>query len=131
MKKLLAIVLILSMSIVLPSCSKNNSTNKSKNQISMYVGGTMFSSSLDPIKGAMSYGYSFTNCALIKVNSESKYVGDLATDWSITDDSLCYTFNLRKNVKFQDRCPYRKKACSEKINMRVVKGGEVRCIHAD
>lgn len=102
MKRLLTIILILSMSILLLSCSKTNNTNNSKNQISMYVGGNIFSSSLDPIKGAMSYGYSFTNCALLKVNSESKYVGDLATDWSITDDSLCYTFNLRKDVKFQD-----------------------------
>ena len=90
------------MSIMLPSCSKTNNTNTAKNQISIYVGQNIFTNSLDPIKGAMSYGYSFTNCALTKVDSDSKYVGDLATDWNITDDSLSYTFNLRKDVKFQD-----------------------------
>ena len=102
MKKILIVLLILSMLIMLPSCSKVNNTNTAKNQISIYVGQNIFTNSLDPIKGAMSYGYSFTNCALTKVDSDSKYVKDLATDWNITDDSLCYTFNLRKDVKFQD-----------------------------
>ncbi len=50
----------------------------------------------------MSYGYSFTNCALTRVNSQSGYEGDLATDWQISDDSLVYTFNLREGVKFHD-----------------------------
>ena len=42
-----------------------------------------------------------------------------------------YAGKLPKGCLFQDRCPYRKKECSEKINMRRVKGGEVRCINAD
>lgn len=42
-----------------------------------------------------------------------------------------YAGKLPKGCLFQDRCPYRKKACREKINMRVVRGGEVRCINAD
>ena len=42
-----------------------------------------------------------------------------------------YAGKLPKGCLFQDRCPYRKKECSEKINMRRVNGGEVRCINAD
>lgn len=30
----------------------------------------------------------------------------LATDWKISDDGLQYTFNLRKDVKFQDGTPF-------------------------
>lgn len=67
-----------------------------------YVGTNIFDSSLDPVKGAMSYGYSFTNAALIKVNPSSEYAGDMATDWRVSDDALVYTFTLRQGVKFSD-----------------------------
>ncbi|MDR1028792.1 MAG: ABC transporter substrate-binding protein [Clostridiales Family XIII bacterium] len=73
-----------------------------KDGIAVYVGTTIFSESLDPVKGAMSYGYSFTNNALLKVDPQSEYVGDLATDWSVTDDALVYTFKLRDGVRFSD-----------------------------
>ncbi|MDR2088341.1 MAG: ABC transporter substrate-binding protein, partial [Clostridiales Family XIII bacterium] len=67
-----------------------------------YVGTTVFDGSLDPVKGAMSYGYSFTNAALLKVNPDSEYVGDMATDWRVSEDALVYTFALREGVKFSD-----------------------------
>lgn len=70
--------------------------------ISAYVGTNIFEDSLDPIKGAMSYGYSFTNAALIKVDEKSEYIGDMATDWDISEDGLVYTFHLREGVKFSD-----------------------------
>jgi peptide/nickel transport system substrate-binding protein len=73
-----------------------------KDGIAIYVGTTIFAESLDPLKGAMSYGYSFTNNALLKVDTDSEYVGDLATDWSVSDDALVYTFRLREGVQFSD-----------------------------
>lgn len=54
----------------------------------------------------MSYGYPFINNALIKVNPKSQYVGDLAENWTISDDSLEYTFNLKKGVKFHDESDF-------------------------
>ena len=78
------------------STSANNENNVSKDSITAYVGNNIFESSLDPIKGAMSYGYSFTNNALTRVNPNSEYEGDLAESWSISEDSLTYTFNLKK-----------------------------------
>lgn len=105
-KRLLSILMgvVLVVSTVGCSVSRNSvyDEGKDKDSISIYVGTSIFDSSLDPTKGAMSYGYSFTNCALIKVNPDSKYVGDMAEKWSISDDSLEYTFNLRKGVKFHD-----------------------------
>ncbi|MDR2295331.1 MAG: ABC transporter substrate-binding protein [Clostridiales Family XIII bacterium] len=67
-----------------------------------YVGTTIFDGSLDPVKGAMSYGYPFTNAALLKVNPESEYVPDMATAWRVSEDALVYTFELREGVKFSD-----------------------------
>ena len=77
-------------------------TKQTDDGVRAYVGGTIFESSLDPIKGAMSYGYPFINEALLEVNPDSEYVGDLATDWKVSDDALTYTFNLKENVKFSD-----------------------------
>ena len=111
-KRSIALSLIFAMSLMFVGCnrasegkSKNTEVavnTEAKDRISAYVGTNIFEESLDPIKGAMSYGYSFTNCALTRVNSESGYEGDLATDWQISDDSLVYTFNLREGVKFHD-----------------------------
>lgn len=70
--------------------------------VKAYVGGTIFEESLDPVKGAMSYGYPFINEALIQVDSNSKYVADLATEWEVSKDALTYTFKLKDGVKFSD-----------------------------
>ena len=99
---LMAVVTIMSITACGGARESTNNNMKNKDSISMYVGTSIFDSSLDPTKGAMSYGYSFINCALIKVNPDSKYVGDIAENWSISDDGLQYTFNLRKGVKFHD-----------------------------
>ncbi|ADY55627.1 extracellular solute-binding protein family 5 [Syntrophobotulus glycolicus DSM 8271] len=73
-----------------------------KDGIVVSVGTTIFDESLDPIKGGMSYGYAFTNSALLRVNSDSEYEGDMATQWTVSDDALVYTFKLRDGVKFSD-----------------------------
>ena len=57
---------------------------------------------MDPVKGAMPDGYSFTNNALITVDPDSRYTGDLATDWTVSEDALTYTFRLREGVTFHD-----------------------------
>ena len=79
-----------------------SSSGSSEDGISVYIGGTIFDSSLDPVKGAMAYGYPFINNALTKVTPESTYTGDLATDWEVSDDALTYTFKLREGVTFHD-----------------------------
>ncbi|MDR2486662.1 MAG: ABC transporter substrate-binding protein, partial [Clostridiales Family XIII bacterium] len=73
-----------------------------KDGINVYVGGTIFSSSLNPVKGAMSYGYPFTNIALLRVDPASAYVGDAASAWDISADALTYTFTVRDGLKFSD-----------------------------
>lgn len=75
---------------------------ETKDEVTAYVGTSIFDGSLDPVKGAMSYGYPFINNALLKVAPNSEYVGDLATDWTISEDALTYTFTLREGVTFSD-----------------------------
>ncbi len=98
----MALVLLLTIG-VLAGCGANSAdSEKDSAGISIYVGGTIFDSSMDPVKGAMSYGYSFINSALTKVSPDSKYVGDLAKDWKVSKDALTYTFHLKEGVKFHD-----------------------------
>ena len=121
-RKSLILSLIVSMSLLITGCNNAKETNvgdnskdknsisttadtagsSSKDSITVYVGNNIFESSLDPVKGAMSYGYSFTNNALTRVNPNSEYEGDLAESWNISEDSLTYTFNLKKDIKFHD-----------------------------
>jgi peptide/nickel transport system substrate-binding protein len=90
---------------VLTSCASTGSDTSSEppdteaeSSIITYVGTTVFDGSLDPVKGAMSYGYSFTNAALIKVNPNSEYIGDMATDWTISPDALVYTYSTSERM---------------------------------
>lgn len=84
------------------SSGSDQKQTESENSIVAYVGTNIFESSLDPVKGAMSYGYSFTNASLLKVDPNSEYVSDMATEWEVSDDALTYTFNVREGVKFSD-----------------------------
>lgn len=102
-KRLFAVLLAMLMVLGLAACQKNSETREEDGSgVTAYVGTSIFGSSLDPIKGSMTYGYDFICNALIKVAPDSSYVADLATDWSVSQDALTYTFNLQKDVKFSD-----------------------------
>ena len=111
MKKKLLVLSVLLIMVFATACSgkakeamaqKPENSSSDKDGIVAYVGTTIFSNSLDPIKGGMCYGYPFINDALLQVNSKSEYVSDLATDWSVSSDALKYTFKLKNGVKFSD-----------------------------
>lgn len=88
------------------SSEETSIASDSSNEITAFVGNNIFDSSMDPIKGAMSYGYPFICNALLKVNSNSEYIGDLAENWTISEDSLTYTFNLKHDIKFSDNSDF-------------------------
>ncbi len=105
-KRMLSIVCVIAMmSVVISGCGNKKDEKKSsskKEGIKAYVGTTLFEESLDPIKGALPHGYPFINNALLRVDSNSKYVGDLAKNWEVSKDALTYTFHLNKDIKFSD-----------------------------
>ena len=105
-KRIVSVVCCISMlAISLSACGGNKAENaekKTEDGIVCYVGHGFWDGPLDPVKGAFSYGWSFINNALLKVQSDSTYTGDLAKDYSISDDSLTYTFELKEGIKFHD-----------------------------
>ena len=100
MKKKIISILVIFTFVFTVACL--NVTAQENDGIVISVGTTIFGESLDPVKGGMSYGYSFTSAALLKVAPNSEYVGDLAKEWSIGGDSLRYTFLLRDGIQFSD-----------------------------
>jgi peptide/nickel transport system substrate-binding protein len=42
---------------------------------------------------------------LVKEDQNGEYVGDLATEWKVSDDGLTWTFTIHDNVKFHDGTP--------------------------
>lgn len=103
-KRIGILILILMFNLAAIGCNGENT--KDDNEISIYVGNSIFEESLDPIKGGISQGYPFINSALVRVDLEGKYKGDLATDWKISKDGLEYIFTLRKDVKFHDNSTF-------------------------
>lgn len=76
-----------------------------------YVGHGFWEGSLDPIKGSFSYGYDFISNGLVRVNPEAEYEGDLAESWEVSEDSLTYTYHLKKGIQFQDGSSF----CAEDV----------------
>lgn len=70
--------------------------------LTAFIGTSIFEGSMDPIKGFQSHGYPFINNALIRVNPNSEYVGDLADSWEVSEDALTYTYHLKDGVTFSD-----------------------------
>ncbi len=103
-KKIVSILCVAAMvSMAISGCGgdkeKKDDSAKKQDGIKAYVGTTLFEGSLDPVKGALPHGYPFINNALLKVDSNSKYVGDLAKSWEVSQDALTYTFHLNEDIK--------------------------------
>lgn len=56
----------------------------------------------DPTLGWGQYGTSIFQSTLMTTDLEQNYIYDLATEYSISDDRLRWTFKLRDDVKFSD-----------------------------
>jgi peptide/nickel transport system substrate-binding protein len=56
----------------------------------------------DPIKGWGDYGHPLFQASLLKLDTDLNIVGDLATEWALSDDRLTWTLSLRDDAKFSD-----------------------------
>jgi peptide/nickel transport system substrate-binding protein len=59
----------------------------------------------DPIIGWGRYGNPLFQAPLLKFDAELNLVGDLATEWSLSEDRLTWTLTLRDDARFSDGVP--------------------------
>ncbi|MDQ3656840.1 MAG: ABC transporter substrate-binding protein [Chloroflexota bacterium] len=68
----------------------------------------------------------FSTLLKYSFDDDSIAVGDLATEWSVSDDGLVWTFNLRDGVTWHDGEPFT--AEDVKFTLDAIAAGEVRAL---
>ncbi|MEX1019027.1 MAG: ABC transporter substrate-binding protein, partial [Litorilinea sp.] len=58
------------------------------------------------IQGLQGFVQKWVNAKLITYDREGNIVGDLAESWTVSDDGLVFTFQLREGLTWQDGEPF-------------------------
>ncbi len=100
-KKILALFLALLLPMVTCSCGdRASAVNIQKDSVVIAVGSEP--ESLDPIQGWGHGNSPIVQSTLIKYNADLAFEKDLATDYSLSEDGLIWTFTLREDAYFTD-----------------------------
>ena len=100
-KKSLALLLALFLVVCATGCgSVAGGGNSQKDSVVIAVGSEP--DTLDPIQGWGHGNCPIVQSTLIKYNSELAFENDLATDYSLSEDGLVWTFTIRDDAYFTD-----------------------------
>ena len=101
MKKLVALLLALCMALSLGGMAV---AEKDTLIIGTGAEGTRFFPANEKGTNSNDYVVVIANLydSLVRMNAQGQIVPCLATEWSVSEDGLCYTFALREGVKFHD-----------------------------
>lgn len=87
------------------SVSAEQTSGEKKEELILAVGKTD-TGVFDPKKGWGTHAQiRLTHSSLLKIDSDVNFVGDLATDYTVSSDGLTWTFPLRDDVKFSNGNP--------------------------
>ena len=110
MKKVLAMILALTMLLSLVACGGGNNSsnegedsNEPRNDLTVILSSEF--TSLDPQKLSANAAINFCSNifdGLVALDEAGNVVPMLATDWEISPDGLDYTFHIREGVKFHN-----------------------------
>lgn len=99
MKRALNLIMALAMLLCLFAGAQVAAAEETKDSVT--IGFTYCPSNYDPLNG-FTNGIQILYAALVRTDADMNVVADLATDYSVSDDALTYTFNLREGAKFSD-----------------------------
>lgn len=110
MKKFLALVLALVMALSLVACggSGSNGGTAASDATSITVACDQDYETLHPVNTSLSIETNIVNQVydVLAIDNPDDPTGDMipriAESWDVSEDGLCYTFHLRKGVKFHD-----------------------------
>ena len=101
LKKVAALVLAMLMVLGLSACgAKTPEPPASKDSVVIAI--ATEPDTLDPTKGWGHGNSPILQSTLIRYNANMELEGDLATEWDVSEDGLCYTFRLREDAYFND-----------------------------
>jgi len=108
-RKLLCLGLVgLMLTSVLAGCSSNGTsqgkTERAKDELVLAIGGEP-DDGFDPTTGWGRYGSPLFQSTLLTRDNDLNIVKDLATDYTISEDGLTWTYQIRQDVKFSDGTP--------------------------
>ncbi|QQZ10044.1 glutathione ABC transporter substrate-binding protein [Heyndrickxia vini] len=123
-----AVFLALVCSILIVGCSSKESggnTGKSSKSKDMVIAVNENFISMDPHNTGDTNSNSVQSAmleGLLGFDRDGKIINVLATDYSVSDDALEYTFKLRQDVKFHDGTPFNAEAV--KVNIERIMNDE-------
>lgn len=79
-------------------------SDSNKNELVIAVG-DMTEGDYDACQGYTMYGTNIFYSSLLRINKDIETEPDLATDYTVSEDGLIYTFYLREDAKFSDGEP--------------------------
>ncbi len=82
--------------------SSPETSSEIKDSLTISIGSGFEDGNFDPCTGYGTFGYGLFHTSLLKITTEVKTKGDLAADYTVSEDGLIYTFTLRDDVKFSD-----------------------------
>ncbi|HIT73675.1 MAG TPA: ABC transporter substrate-binding protein [Candidatus Fimicola cottocaccae] len=106
MKKLKFILSVfLTVVVFISGCGKNTEnvekTEENKNEIVMAIG-TEPEEGFDPCTGWGRYGSPLFQSTLVETDKDMNIINDIAVDYSVSDDRLLWTFDIRDDAYFTD-----------------------------
>lgn len=81
--------------------TEKNTQEKTSDALIIAVG-DMTEGDYDACKGYTMYGTNIFYSSLLKINKDIQVEPDLAKEYSVSEDGLIYTFQLREDIKFSD-----------------------------
>ena len=115
-QKLTALLMVLIMVLSLVACgAKEKSVAEAalaevKNTVIIAIGDEP--TTLDPTKGCGHGNAPILQSTLVRYDADMTFVNDLATDYSLSEDGLAWTFKIREDAWFTDGQQVTAKRCS-------------------
>lgn len=100
-RRLSSLILVIGMSLGLLGCGNKSAPESSAND-SVVIAIATEPDTLDPTRGWGHGNAPIIQSTLLCYNSAMELEGDLATEWSVSEDGLLYTFSLRDDAYFTD-----------------------------
>lgn len=101
-KTALTLIFAIITSLFLSACSGPATPVDTGDKDSVVIAIATEPDTLDPTRGWGHGNSPILQSTLIRYNSSMELEGDLAVEWSISDDGLSYTFSLRQDAYFTD-----------------------------